>query len=195
MIASMRWILVVAALTCLCLSGTAEANGRSGPAVQSFATPVWHRGTASFYGDGAPSQIYSSSAGLAAVVPGSGASGGSFQGSGTNGYAGSGGGAGAFLRKLIANPASTYAYVVGQGGTGGAAGTQGSAGAAGGRRYRGAEFQFHGMIFVAKIIQTYGVEYPLRQNLRFCLVNSGGYYYKLFTAFYFSYFLHAFSPF
>ena len=93
------------------------------------------KGAASFYGDGAPSQIFSSSAGLAAVVPGSGASGGSFQGSGTNGYAGSGGGAGAFLRKLIANPASTYAYVVGQGGTGGAAGTQGSAGAAGADGY------------------------------------------------------------
>jgi hypothetical protein len=35
-----------AALACLCLSGTAEANGRAGPAVQSFAAPVWHRGAA-----------------------------------------------------------------------------------------------------------------------------------------------------
>ena len=39
-------LAALAALTCLCLSGAAEANGRAGPAVQSFAAPVWHQQTA-----------------------------------------------------------------------------------------------------------------------------------------------------
>ena len=39
-------LAAVAALICLCLSGAAEANGRAGPAVQSFAAPVWHQQTA-----------------------------------------------------------------------------------------------------------------------------------------------------
>lgn len=39
-------LAAIAVLTCLCLSGTAEANGRAGPAVQSFAAPVLHQQTA-----------------------------------------------------------------------------------------------------------------------------------------------------
>jgi hypothetical protein len=39
-------LAAIVALACLCLSGAAEANGRAGPAVQSFAAPVWHQQTA-----------------------------------------------------------------------------------------------------------------------------------------------------
>ena len=39
-------LAAVAALICLCLTAPAEANGRAGPAVQSFAAPVWHQQTA-----------------------------------------------------------------------------------------------------------------------------------------------------
>jgi hypothetical protein len=48
------------------------------------------------------------------------------------GYAsGGGGGAGAYLRKTISSPSSTYTYTVGAGGPGGAAGKNGSAGGVG----------------------------------------------------------------
>ena len=39
-------LAAVAALICLCLTAPAEANGRAGPAVQSFAAPVLHQQTA-----------------------------------------------------------------------------------------------------------------------------------------------------
>ena len=39
-------LAAIVALTCLCLSGGAEASGRAGPSTQSFAAPVWHRGAA-----------------------------------------------------------------------------------------------------------------------------------------------------
>ena len=39
-------LAALAALTCICLAGTAEASGRAGPSIQSSAAPVWHRGAA-----------------------------------------------------------------------------------------------------------------------------------------------------
>ena len=42
----LKMLTALAALMCLCLSGAAEANGRAGPAVQSFAAPVLHQQTA-----------------------------------------------------------------------------------------------------------------------------------------------------
>lgn len=49
-----------------------------------------------------------------------------------SGTSGAGGGAGAYYKFLINNPAATYSYAVGAGGTGGAAGTNGFVGGAGG---------------------------------------------------------------
>ena len=93
-------------------------------------------GAASFYGGGAPSQGLG--AGLSGVIPGTGGSGGSalaYTVGAQSAFAGNGGNSGAFLRKLIAGLAASYAYTVGQGGAHGAAGTNGSAGGDGADGY------------------------------------------------------------
>jgi hypothetical protein len=59
-------------------------------------------------------------------------SGGGGAGAGAAPSAGPGGGAGAYLRKLIASPASSYSYTVGNGGHRGTLGTHGFPGGAGG---------------------------------------------------------------
>jgi hypothetical protein len=66
-------------------------------------------------------------AGVANTGAGAGAA-----GSGSTTPAGGGGGGGAFCKKMILGPATTYSYAVGPGGTAGTAGTSGFAGAAGG---------------------------------------------------------------
>ena len=65
-------------------------------------------------------------------VTGSGSGGAGGQtGATTNITAGSGGGAGGYAEVIIANPAATYTYTVGSGGTNGALGTSGSVGLGG----------------------------------------------------------------
>ena len=117
------------------IDGAQGSNGMYIATASDNAAVASGKGAASFYGDGAPSRVYGSSApGLASVIPGAAGSGAGTN-SVNNGFAGSGGNAGAFLRKLITAPASTYAYVVGQAGAYGAAGTNGQQGGPGADGY------------------------------------------------------------
>ena len=87
-------------------------------------------GVSFFGGAGRGAAPGSSAGGAAATNSGSGGGGGSQN---TTAYAGTGGGAGGYVRKLITSPSSTYSYAVGAGGSGGAAGvTDSFAGGAGG---------------------------------------------------------------
>lgn len=83
---------------------------------------------ASFFG-GAGRQPNSGNAGLAAAA--NSGSAGSGAGCGATVNAGGGGASGGYVRKLIAGPAASYSYAVGDGGTAGTAGTSGFAGGAG----------------------------------------------------------------
>jgi len=92
-------------------------------------------------GGGGTGQASAIWAGLAAPANTGAGGGGAATGNGApTGYAGSGGGAGAFIfNAIISSPAVSYPYIIGSGGSGGSAGTNGAAGGAGGSGFIGIE--------------------------------------------------------
>lgn len=105
-----------------------SAPGANGSAGYWNTDGAGGNGASSFYGGagaGGARGAGGTTPGLSAVAPGSGGGGGG----GNASYAsGPGGGAGAYQRFVINNPASTYSYTVGAGGTLGGAGGGGNNG-------------------------------------------------------------------
>ncbi len=123
-------------------TGTAQAYttaGTSGQLLQSNGTsaPSWVAqpgpGSVTILTSTTPASTYSVPVGVKAImielIGGGGGSGAIVATGGTNKGASSGGGAsGTYTRKLIINPASSYVYTIGLGGTGGVTGGTGGTG-------------------------------------------------------------------
>lgn len=115
----------------------AFVGGRGGGAFTAPAIGYAYAGGmggASFYG-GAGSSSVSSSGTAGAANSGAGGGGGGYAGAVANGYSGTGGGAGGFVEAIISNPASSFSFQVGAGGSAGAAGAFGYAAGAGASGY------------------------------------------------------------
>ena len=98
--------------------------------VISTTTAVGGMGASTPFGGGGAGTGQALQGGAAPANTGAGGGGGG--GANANGsYSGSGGGAGGFCDAIIANPAGSYTYTVGVGGSGGDAGATGAAGGAG----------------------------------------------------------------
>lgn len=110
-------------------NGSVNIPGGAGSTVNAAAaTGVGGDGAASALGGAGTGGTLGVGGNTAATNSGSGGG-----GAGTNGTVGpgGGGGAGAYVQKIISAPSATYTYTVGTGGAGGTAGTGGAAGGAG----------------------------------------------------------------
>lgn len=112
-------------------NGTLNLNGAPGGYSAQTATAfAGGHGAGSYFGGGANGGDSSPSAGAAGTTnTGAGGGGGGYTATGSSSR---GGGSGAYSRKVIANPATSYAYAVGGTGSAGTGGTSGAAGGAGG---------------------------------------------------------------
>jgi hypothetical protein len=114
----------------IAISGGTGAGGFGNLATGAAAVAGGSGGVSPFGGAGT-SGCSPLTGGAAVANSGSGGAGGSISAT-ASGYSGPGGGAGGFVDAIITNPAASYAYSIGTGGSAGGAGTNGSVGGAGG---------------------------------------------------------------
>lgn len=115
--------------------GTALSGGTgTGGASQGTVQVMGGAGASSPLGGGGGGGALNLAGQAATTNTGAGGGGGG-SGSTANGYSGTGGSAGGFIKAIIPTPSATYAYSVGSAGAAGAAGTSGYAGGAGGSGY------------------------------------------------------------
>lgn len=115
-------------------TGIALDGGRGSPSNEGQAVLTTYQidggnGAASPFGGQGAGGKFGSAGNGGRTNTGAGGGGG---GSPAGGISGKGGGAGAYIEVMIANPSATYSYAVGASGTAGSAGTSGAAGGAGG---------------------------------------------------------------
>jgi len=109
----------------------ANINGAQGSASNNAASSDSPAGGNSYFGGAGGGSINANAPGIAAANSGSGGGAGSAV-LGIANAGGSSGGAGGYVEHIIASPAASYTYTVGQNGAGGTAGVNGGAGSAGG---------------------------------------------------------------